>query len=88
MRQDLAAETDGVALVLDEEFAPVRCGDCAFERLVPFSCKGRGFKAAWHDGTPHLCFAPTELLKELAVRSTTAFMLSMPSSARSTPTAS
>ena len=22
-------------------FARVRCGDCAFERLVPFSCKGR-----------------------------------------------
>jgi transposase-like zinc-binding protein len=24
-------------------FARLRCGDCAFERLVPFSCKGRGF---------------------------------------------
>ena len=26
---------------LDRGFARVRCGDCAFERLVPFSCKGR-----------------------------------------------
>jgi len=24
-------------------FARLRCGDCANERLVPFSCKGRGF---------------------------------------------
>jgi hypothetical protein len=29
--------------VLAHGFARVRCGDCAFERLVPFSCKGRGF---------------------------------------------
>jgi hypothetical protein len=29
--------------VLARGFARVRCGDCAFERLVPFSCKGRGF---------------------------------------------
>ena len=29
--------------VLSHGFARVRCGDCAFERLVPFSCKGRGF---------------------------------------------
>ena len=28
--------------VLARGFARVRCGDCAFERLVPFSCKGRG----------------------------------------------
>jgi hypothetical protein len=28
---------------LSRGFARVRCGDCAFERLVPFSCKGRGF---------------------------------------------
>jgi hypothetical protein len=27
--------------VLGHGFARVRCGDCAFERLVPFSCKGR-----------------------------------------------
>ena len=27
--------------VLAHGFARVRCGDCAFERLVPFSCKGR-----------------------------------------------
>ena len=29
--------------VLAHGFARVRCGDCAFERLVPFSCKGRAF---------------------------------------------
>ncbi len=29
--------------VLAHGFARVRCGTCAFERLVPFSCKGRGF---------------------------------------------
>jgi len=29
--------------VLTHGFARVRCGECAFERLVPFSCKGRGF---------------------------------------------
>jgi hypothetical protein len=29
--------------VLAHGFARVRCGHCAFERLVPFSCKGRGF---------------------------------------------
>ena len=28
--------------VLAHGLARVRCGDCAFERLVPFSCKGRG----------------------------------------------
>jgi len=29
--------------VLAHGFARVRCDGCAFERLVPFSCKGRGF---------------------------------------------
>ena len=29
--------------VLAHGFARVRCADCAFEQLVPFSCKGRGF---------------------------------------------
>ena len=29
--------------VLAHGFARLRCGDCASERLVPFSCKGRGF---------------------------------------------
>jgi hypothetical protein len=29
--------------VLAHGFARIRCGDCAFERLLPFSCKGRGF---------------------------------------------
>ena len=29
--------------VLARGFARLRCGDCAFERLVPFSCNGRGF---------------------------------------------
>lgn len=54
----VAAQTDGVDLpafvvaefrkflrcgVLAHGFARVRCGDCGFERLVAFSCKGRGF---------------------------------------------
>jgi len=29
--------------VLAYGFARLRCTDCALERLVPFSCKGRGF---------------------------------------------
>ena len=29
--------------VMAHGFARLRCGECAFERLVPFSCKGRGF---------------------------------------------
>jgi len=29
--------------VLAHGCARLRCGECAFERLVPFSCKGRGF---------------------------------------------
>ena len=29
--------------VLAHGFARLRCDACAFERLVPFSCKGRGF---------------------------------------------
>ncbi len=29
--------------VLAHGFARLRCADCAFERLLPFSCKGRGF---------------------------------------------
>src|SRR5712664_2166554 len=29
--------------LLAHGFARLRCTDCAFERLVPFSCKGRGF---------------------------------------------
>jgi hypothetical protein len=54
----VAARTDGAGLpafvtkefrkflgcgVLSRGFARVRCPACAFERLVPFSCKGRGF---------------------------------------------
>ena len=54
----VAARTDGNGLpafvtaefrkflrcgALAHGFARVRCEDCAFERLVPFSCKGRGF---------------------------------------------
>src|SRR5258706_1643374 len=29
--------------VLTHGFARLRCGTCVFERLVPVSCKGRGF---------------------------------------------
>jgi hypothetical protein len=38
--------------VLAHGFARLRCTDCALERLVPFSCKGRGFsqlRRASHD---------------------------------------
>jgi hypothetical protein len=34
--------------VLAHGFARLRCGDCAFERLVPFSCKGRGYAECWN----------------------------------------
>lgn len=35
-------------------FARVRCEDCAFERLVPFRCKGRGFcPSMLHDPARH-----------------------------------
>ena|SRR6266545_2513898 len=33
--------------VLAHGFARLRCADCAVERLVPFSCKGRGFCPSW-----------------------------------------
>ncbi len=54
----VAARTDGAGVpgfvarefraflgcgVLARGFARVRCGDCGFERLIPFSCKRRGF---------------------------------------------
>ena len=57
-RAEIAARTEGSGLpsfverefrefvtcgVLSRGFARVRCGNCAFERLVPFSCKRRGF---------------------------------------------
>ena len=29
--------------ILAHGFARLRCTECALERLVPFSCKGRGF---------------------------------------------
>jgi len=29
--------------MFEHGFARLRCDSCAFERLVPFSCKGRGF---------------------------------------------
>jgi len=29
--------------ILDHGFARVRCAGCAYEHLVPFSCKGRGY---------------------------------------------
>jgi hypothetical protein len=30
--------------VLAHGFTRLRCADCTFERLVPFSCKRRGFR--------------------------------------------
>jgi hypothetical protein len=38
--------------VLAHGFARLRCADCAFERLVPFSCKGRGFCPSCAPGGP------------------------------------
>lgn len=64
---ETAARSDGVSLpafvvkefrdflgcgVLARGFARVRCGDCAFERLVPFSCKGRGYAECWNMLSP------------------------------------
>ena len=41
--------------VLAHGFARLRCTDCAFERLVPFSCKGRGFCLLCSDEGPFIC---------------------------------
>ena len=38
--------------VLAHGFARLRCSDCALERLVPFSCKGRGF-CSWPADVEH-----------------------------------
>jgi hypothetical protein len=65
----IEARTDGIGLppfvlaefqkflrcgVLAHGFARVRCGDCAFERLLPFSCKGRRVSAAEPGESLHL----------------------------------
>ena len=66
---DTAAATDGDGVprfierefrdflgcgALGRGFARVRCDDCAFERLVPFSCKARAVCPSWsrHPPTP------------------------------------
>ncbi|SRR6266852_4942550 len=41
--------------VLAHGFARLRCADCAVERLVPFSCKGRGFTLRSHRNTFSRC---------------------------------
>ena len=43
--------------VLTHGFTRLRCADCTFERLLPFSCKRRGFcravgGGAWRSGPP------------------------------------
>ena len=36
--------------ILAHGFARLRCMECTLERLVPFSCKGRGFCPSWGGG--------------------------------------
>src|SRR3989442_11985007 len=44
--------------VLAHGFARLRCTDCAFERLVPFSCKGPGFCPSCGGRRPTGCAPP------------------------------
>ena len=53
-------------------FARFRCAACGTNRLVAFSCKGRGFcpncgARRMAEDTAHLVFDPLELLERLAV---------------------
>ena len=65
----VAARSDGVGLpafverefrsflrcgLLVHGFTRVRCDDCAFERLVPFSCKARAVCASCGPGHPNM----------------------------------
>ena len=56
--------------VLAHGFARVRCDACAFERLVPFSCKGRGFcpSCGGRRMTEHAARLVTEVLPHVRVR--------------------
>ena len=63
--------------VLAHGFARVRCDTCAFERLVPFSCKGRGFcpSCSGRRMTERAAHLVTEVLPRVPVRQ---WVLSLP----------
>src|SRR5467141_4847131 len=63
--------------VLRLGFARLRCSDCAFERLVPFSCKGRGFcpSCGGRRMTERAARLVTEVLPQVPVRQ---WVLSLP----------
>jgi hypothetical protein len=63
--------------VLAHGFARVRCDTCAFERLVPFSCKGRGFcpSCGGRRMTERAARLVTEVLPRMPVRQ---WVLSLP----------
>src|SRR5713226_3715591 len=63
--------------VLERGFARLRCGECAFERLVPFSCKGRGFcpSCGGRRMTERAARLVTEVLPRMPVRR---WVLSLP----------
>jgi len=63
--------------VLAHGFARVRCDTCAFERLLPFSCKGRGFcpSCGGRRMTERAAHLVTEVLPRVPVRQ---WVLSLP----------
>jgi hypothetical protein len=63
--------------VLAHGFARLRCTDCALERLVPFSCKGRGFCPSYGGRRMTECAARLvdEVLPRVPVRQ---WVLSLP----------
>jgi len=63
--------------VLAHGFARLRCTDCELERLVPFSCKGRGFcpSCGWRRMTECAARLVDEVLPRVPVRQ---WVLSLP----------
>lgn len=66
---------------LKEGFARIHCATCGHDRLVPFSCKGRGFCPScggrrMHEGATWLC---ERVLPEVPLRQ---FVLSLPKALR------
>ena len=63
--------------ILAHGFARLRCDACAFERLVPFSCKGRGFcpSCGGRRMTERAARLVTEVLPRVPVRQ---WVLSLP----------
>ena len=56
--------------VLAQGFTRLRCPECAFERLVPFSCKRRGFCPNWRGRrmAEHAAYLVDEVLPQVPVR--------------------